>query len=689
MIVFRRVYRNDDFPKDGSGPLMGVWQAAYTQMAIWHAYSRLNSPEDAERVQAMETLRAAGNASLPCLRLAISRADRPRVKFAGAVVLHRLSEPAGMETLIEAMRYRLATAPALAPELEAAFIAVGSPDAVNALRVLWNQIPEWGDHRTALASICRIWARLRDPRVLDDLSVRAPRIPDLFEQTVPAFGEMAVLHLERMVREPDPARRILAIRALHHIVSGRSFAVLVPLLRDSDAQVRAAVPAALEATGGAHAAGRAITEALQAGYSTREAVETIVRIGPVPYETLLAMVNRWDPQSIAVPGDTGAAVLAALPVLARAASVWPNGQLIPPLCALLERRPGPAMLAAIARVLSLRGQTGDTTTDATARDALRALLTHADADVRTDAASALVRFSDPSGRQMCQFIEECRPQGRWFTKLQTLLKGGADTGQMATQAMQGLTQWVSRVSKETVERLNPGGTASSAAWGVPRDPRLPELLRQLLGNTLDALQQNATPEATEEMLTACVAVVRALARVGAPQALCARNELLRALCLVKRGIVYETGGPADFRKSSLREIGVVVRTAAAETLLELYGTDSFPLFLEALYAPLPEAHSTAIVALGRLGDARALPHLQPLVANAAHALSPVATEAVAAIRRTNPELMTLLRASSALDNRPETLLRPASGNPNDAAPDLLLRPTTQTPLPPQNRPVTE
>jgi HEAT repeat protein len=248
---------------------------------------------------------------------------------------------------------------------------------------------------------------------------------------------------------------------------------------------------------------------------------------------------------------------------------------------------------------------------------------------------------------------------------------------------------VSRVSKETVERLNPGGTASSAAWGVPRDPRLPALLRQLLDNTLDALQQNATPEATEEMLTACVAVVRALARVGTPQALCARNELLRALCLVKRGVVYEPGGPADFRKSSLREIGVVVRTAAAETLLELYGADSFPLFLEALYAPLPDAHSTAIVALGRLGDARALPHLQPLVANAAHALSPVATEAVAAIRRTNPELMTLLRASSALDNRPETLLRPASGNPDDGAPDLLLRPTAQTPLPPPNRPVTE
>src|SRR5262249_7908341 len=153
-------------------------------------------------------------------------------------------------------------------------------------------------------------------------------------------------------RESGPARRLLAVAALRHIISPRSFSVLVPLLRDSDPKVRGDVPAALEATGGPLAAAQAIRDAMQAGYSTREAGEAVARHGPPPFDALLNLIARWNPQNTAPTGDTGEAVMAALPILARAPAPWSNMLLIPALCALLERRPGPGLAAAVARVLS-------------------------------------------------------------------------------------------------------------------------------------------------------------------------------------------------------------------------------------------------------------------------------------------------------------------------------------------------
>ena len=112
--------------------------------------------------------------------------------------------------------------------------------------------------------------------------------------------------------------------------------------------------------------------------------------------------------------------------------------------------------------------------------------------------------------------------------------------------------------------------------------------------------------------------------------------------------------------------------AAADHLkLELH------LFLEALYTPQPEVNHTAIAALGRLGDVRALPHLQPIANNTAHPLCPAAIGAIALIKRTNPEMMTLLRGSSAADAHQETLLRPAAEKSSTVSPDLLLRPSAQ------------
>ena len=116
--------------------------------------------------------------------------------------------------------------------------------------------------------------------------------------------------------------------------------------------------------------------------------------------------------------------------------------------------------------------------------------------------------------------------------------------------------------------------------------------------------------------------------------------------------------------------------AAAETLIDLYGADSFCLFLEALYSPYTEVIRTGMTALGMLGDSRALPHLRPITADDRHPCRDMAGQAIAQIQRTNPEMMSLLRGSAAAVGEPGTLLRAAYGNTGASSSDLLLRPTT-------------
>lgn len=655
-------------------------EGAFTQAQVWSAYTRLGANAPTERERAMETLLAAGKASLPCLRLALMQTNQPRVQFGASVVLHRLGQPQGMQTLTEALLWRLQTTPEIALELEAAFLAIGPPDATAALIEVWDKITDGNDAHPTLISICRIWATLRDPRALDPLILRANRIPELFLKTVPWFGEMAILPLSRMLRDADYQRRILAIQALSQLNSLRAYDLLVPLLRDANENVRAVVPAALEATGVGANVGPALCEAIRDGYSTAEAVETVTRLNPPSlYETLLILIERWNPRSPACVGDTAGAVLAALFTVARAP--LPNVQIVPALCQLLRRQPGAAILAATARLLGTRRQPGSPS-DSQACDALWPLLAHAQAEVRSEAADALNLLGEPLGKTVITIVEECRPRGSLLNRLQSLLRGGIDPGQAATQAVQQVSQWLSRVSKETVEKLNPAGLSAYLAGDSLYDPRVPELLRQLLANALVALQHSVAVEETEALLTLNVAAARALARLGTAETLRARDELLAALRVTKRTVVPNSFSTPVFQKAETREVADVVRTAAADVIIQLYGAASFALFLEALYAAPMEARGTTIAALGRLGDVRALPHLQPVAADPEHPFCMAAQVAIADIRRINPEIMTLLRASSAADSRTDTLLRPAYGAAQSVPADQLLRPTAQSGLPP-------
>lgn len=653
---------------------MGLLEAVFTQHRVWKAYARLGSPVHAEREQAMQALRQIGSPSLPALRLGLRQVSQPRVQFAAAIVLHRLGDESGLSTLTEALLWRLPSSPEIAAELETALVAIGSPDATRALITIWNHLTDWSDHHPTIESICRVWAALRDPRALDALVLHATSIPSLFLQTVPWFGEMAVLHLERMLREPELPRRLLAIQTLGRISSDRGFEVLTPLLRDPSPDVRSAVPSAMEAMKGGPETAKRIVEALQAGYSSAEAVELLTRLQPQDlHELLLELLARWDGTSPRPSGDTQTAIIAALLFLGQSPRQVPR--LVAILCTLLERRPSAPLAAAAARTLGAVGKGHPSVIPA-----LLPLMGHAEDEVRREASEALQNLGETLGRHVSVIIAECRPTGSLLGKLQAILRGGPDAGQAATQAVQQVTQWLSRVSKETVVKLNPSGAGGFPAALPHQDRRLPELLRLLLANALDALQQAITANDMERMLTLSVAAVRALMRLETPEALCARFELLRALTITKftgEGFGF---GMSGFANQPTREIADPIRTAAAEALHYLYGPASFVLFLEALYRPQSEVHGTAIAALGHLGDLRAVPHLQPIAGSPQHSCTLAAQIALEEIKRTNPEMMTLLRASSAGEARPDTLLRPAYGVSPDVPADQLLRPTAQHPV---------
>ncbi len=657
---------------------MSILHAAKTQLQILTALPRLDAVDPAERLRAAETLQRVGPAALPYLRYAVRPARTHRTRCAAAVALHGLNDPAGLKVLREILMALPPQPPEQLAEIEAdlqaAFIAIGAPDAVTALIDLFPHLDERQTHIAACA--CAIFGTLRDPRALTVLSARALAFPNLFEQTVPAFGEMAVIHLERMIHDSNPARRILAIQALSHIPTAHSFAVLRTSLRDEDPAVRRQAPNALRNIS-PPAAAQAIEDALRAGFSTSAAVEVLAQVKGRANLIFFELVRRWEPDGQKNSGDTPDAVLAALPLL-NALPISP-ADLTPPLCALLQREPDLAIAAGAARVLGVRGPTTPTS-DQMAREALRTRLSSAQTPLRGAVATTLNVLGDPIGVQLQQRLQECWPQEGLLPKLQALLRGGPEAGQIATQTMQQVTQWFTRLSRETLDRLNANPVESVPA---KYDASLPGLLSDLLHNALDALDESDDAAETGEMLTLCVATLRALARIGAPDALVAQQELTRALHLVKISSIPEPMGAAASRQALLREVAEIVRSSAASLLQECLGAESLPLFVEALSAPQSQVRRTAIAALGRLGDPRALAYLNPIAADASHADHSIAHEAILAIRRINPEMMTLLRASGAKERSPESLLRPASGNNDPISADLLLRPAAQDEQPQQ------
>jgi len=663
-----------------------LWDSAVLQARLWKTGMRLGSSDSLERRQAIERLSQAGNDAIPCLRFQLRYLATPRVEFGAAVALHRLNVPEGMETLLNAVNHPVfyssqEDAHNIAPLLEEAFLMIGSPASTLALQSLWPTLPEWQKQARLTAEpdtsrrvqlICRVWAGLQDPNALDTLLAYATSIPNLFPPTVAAFGQMAIRKLRDATHSPDPHLRLLVVRTLERIPGEPSFQTLKPMLRDPDPTVRFEACRALAQVGTPQAVGEAVVHAIQAGYSTHAAVRLLATNGhPRLYEIMLQIVERA--ASLHHPShDTPASVRAAIDLLMH--SPWPSEKLVEIVCSLLERPvPRDLLLAGIDYLESLRGRrTGNA---ARVQGVLWNLLVDFAPEVRTRAAQALTLWGEPNGKRFLELLAECRPQGSLLEKLTTLLRGGPDASQAATQAMQQVQQWVTRMSREAVVRLSsPTPGKESSLTLIRQDARIPPLIRRLLIGSLRLLATTQALEETEEALALSITAIRALRQIGVPDALIAQTELLRAFRTCKQLPPTEVSYVAPM--TPLREIAEPVREEAALALIEFLGPDCFGIFIEALSAPIPEVQGTAILALGRLGDARAVPYLQPIAGNADNLYAQHAIQALAVIRQNNPEMMTLLRASSSADANPETLLRPLPHGLPDSAPELLLRPTS-------------
>ena len=639
-------------------------------MKIWNAYRLLCSGHEAERRCAIYTLKELAPASLPCLRFCIEMQNVKRTQFAAAVALHQIGEPLGLKTLSENLRLHLPHRPDIAGDLETAWIALGEPDATTELLNVWSKITDWSDGNPVLISIGHVWAKMRDPRVLDAMAEKAARIPKIFDETVAPFAESALPVLAKMTGDPDPYVRIIAIHALKKRVGVRSLNLLVPLLRDPDAVARAQVPQAMLKTGWPAETVRQIGLAIEAGFSSPEAVGVMESVGPVNYDALILLISRWHSAPRKKSADTEPAVFAALRVFEK--TTIADAALLPALRALLRRGPGPALTAETIRMVGVIALRNVVPMDSL-RGELLPFLAFANDTVRGSAARTLESLGDSLGLNLEHLVIETRPTDSLLAKFQTMLQGGADAETAADEALKQVGNWLTRTAKDTSVKLKLTKNGSIAA--LPDDPRLPELLKSLLNNTLAALNKAQTAEEIASCLSLCAACLRIAARLPVTQAIVLHDAIVRAFRCVKFGEVAGKATGSAMRSGDVSEVGRIVRREAGATLWKMYRGDCFPLFIEALYDSTPDIRLTAIAVLGRTGDARALPHL------AAHLSSPngpyylAAKEADALIRGANPEIMMLLRASSGQsDARPETLLRPATGGKSVTPPDQLLRP---------------
>lgn len=217
---------------------MAILKRAYNSVMVWQAISKLNSPLASIRLEAMTTLRGCKEESLWPLKIACQNKNQPNSQIGAAIVLHWLGEEKGMQTLLAALKTDLPERPELAPLMEYAFLTINPQDAVSVLQKFWNEIPEWDTRTEVRSCICRVWVRIKNPVVLDNLAAQAIRFPLLFESAVAAFGASALPMLERLSRDPNSQLRSLSIRVLKQIPLARSFEALTPLLEDPIPSIR-------------------------------------------------------------------------------------------------------------------------------------------------------------------------------------------------------------------------------------------------------------------------------------------------------------------------------------------------------------------------------------------------------------------------------------------------------------------
>ncbi len=639
---------------------MNLLDLANQQAVIVSSYAAFGSRDEMERYRAMSAMRECGPAANWMLQIAIRQSGQPRVQFAAAIVMHWLGDRQGLSTLIEALKWRLPAEQPIAPSIESAFITIGSPDSITALMAVWKTLPDWGDHEAIRASIYRVCAALRNPIVLPALASSALLSPAMFERHIPMFGELAIPILRQMIQAPDMRIRMLAIQTLRHIPSQSAFCTLAPLLVDSECTVRALVPGALEKTGNRIAATVEIASVVRRGFPSLEALDFLIKTRPDDLcEILTALFENWLPERGAE--NDLEIVLLALPVLITASADIPRVQAA--LCKLLkEQKDSKVSLALVDAVDVLNRRSRQQAPDVA--QCLNEQLNVPSAAVRARAAAALMRLGDSFPTRIIELLDECRPQGSFVSQLQVILRGGQDAGEAATQAVQNVSKWLARITTDAAESGGGDNPRKTDTSPILEDPRTVPLLCHMLAAVAQLRNTEISVEDVQEKAAFITLILRAMSRIGKPDAIRAWSEIVAVIHLPS--IAFAVQGRSPETKCYENAVG-----AAIETLITLYGSESFGLFLETLYSPRLEVARTGITALEMLGDSRGLPALRAIANNERHPCCTLAAQAIAHIRRTNPEMMSLLRGSTSQGSDPSILLRAARGTTEGDSSSLL------------------
>ncbi len=342
------------------------------------------------------------------------------------------------------------------------------------------------------------------------------------------------------------------------------------------------------------------------------------------------------------------------------------------LCGLVDRKIDPWIKAAAAQTIAERGRAGDDS-DIQAYKAMWSMLTILHTDARVASAAALARLGEPIGSTFQALLDFGKPQSNLLHNLHSTILNSQDVGQAMSEAVQHVASWFNRVSQVTAKRFSSDAAQGSPSEAALKDRRVPDLLRQMLANVLDGLESSDSTGETLEALSIGVGTLRAIARLNTDSVPITAGELRHAYTVVKL-----VDGDQSPSKNSRRRVGDdaagVLREAAGQALIDVYGRGCFDTLCAGLEHDEVTVKATSAIALGRLGDRRAVPMLQTIVDSGSPAVVRAAEEALAAIKRGNPEMMTLLRGSSSAEARTDTLLRPIAGINDGMSPELLLRP---------------
>ncbi len=613
------------------------------------AVTRLGSPDAGERQAAKSALLSGGPASIPPLRRSLSLYRVGRAQFAVASLLHQLGDPQGLPLLAELLR--TVNTHGGEAEIEEALLEIPPQDTRLLLRQEWAALSDWSGGSLLPPLIASLWVKLGDPSCLDLILRDAERVPRLFLETVPQFGETAVLHLDRMLNDPRPERRVLALQALARIQTPRSFTTAARGLRDFDPQVREAAPEALSSTGGAGGAAQYIAFALEDGFASVRGLELLRSQKPLPSALLASLLDTWNPHAplnrVDAPtlrwilrllaAEPHPLASPALPLLAR-------------FCALLERGPSPALASALLEAVGTRSSLEPDAQDL-ARTVLRAHIAAAEVSVRKAAALALNAAGDPAGIRFLEMLDEG-----------LLLKsGGAKRNRVGRMASAAISLFV-------------GGQKREGKTVTPEDlPRFERWSVELLLRTLKALERTQDEREAQELRGSALGALEVMVSLKQRPAPKTRAALVSALGFVRFVKLQNTPSLGSLGAGEFTDLGDPIRRAADETLRFLYGSDAYALLVEAAYSLNPAVQETGIEGLVKLGETRALLPLKELKASPHRRVRESAEDAMAAIKSGSPEMMTLLRASTEADPLPHTLLRPVETSP-DTPSDELLRP---------------